>query len=75
MESEAHVSLPAAVTINDRSRDNPDTETTGSAGTTTVITRVARNSQWGLFWGLGAEPTALVNFAFFCKTNFILGLF
>ena len=25
--------------------------------------------------GLGAEPPALENFAFFCKNNFILGLF
>ena len=25
--------------------------------------------------GLGAEPSALENFAFFCKNNFILGLF
>ena len=25
--------------------------------------------------GLGAKPLALENFAFFCKNNFILGLF
>ena len=25
--------------------------------------------------GLGAKPPALENFAFFCKNNFILGLF
>ena len=52
--------------------------------------RVARNSQWGggLFWGSGgkapsrwrhggrqAEPPALENLVFFCKNNFILGLF
>ena len=38
--------------------------------------RVARNSQWGgAVGGLGAEPPALENFAFFCKNNFILGLF
>ena len=37
---------------------------------------VARNSQLGgCFGGLGAEPPALENFAFFCKNNFILGLF
>ena len=29
----------------------------------------------GCFWGLGAEPPALENFAFFCKNKFILGLF
>ena len=27
------------------------------------------------YGGLGAEPPALENFAFFCKNNFILGLF
>ena len=37
MESEAHVSLPVAVTINDSSGDNSDMETTGSAGTSTAI--------------------------------------
>ena len=37
MESEPHVSLPVAVTINDSSGDNSDTEITGSAGTRTVI--------------------------------------
>ena len=37
MESEAQVSLPVAVTINDNSGDNSDKETTGSAGTSTVI--------------------------------------
>ena len=37
MESEAHVCLPVAVTINDSSGDNSDTEITGSAGTRTVI--------------------------------------
>ena len=36
-ESEAHVSLPVAVTIIDSSGDNSDTEITGSAGTSTVI--------------------------------------
>ena len=50
---------------------------------------VARNSQLrGLFWGsegkapsrrrhggLGAEPPALENFAFFFKNNLILGLY
>ena len=35
MESEAYVSLPVAVTINNSSRDNFDKETTGSAGTST----------------------------------------
>ena len=31
-----------------------------------VAWRVARNSQWGAVWGgLGAEPPALENFAFF----------
>ena len=35
MESEAYVSLPVAVTINDSSGDNSDKETTGSAGTST----------------------------------------
>ena len=29
----------------------------------------------GCLGGLGAEPPALENFAFFCKNNFILGLF
>ena len=29
----------------------------------------------GCFGGLGAGPPALENFAFFCKNNFILGLF
>ena len=29
----------------------------------------------GCSGGLGAEPPALENFAFFCKNNFILGLF
>ena len=29
----------------------------------------------GCFRGLGAKPPALENFAFFCKNNFILGLF
>ena len=37
MESEAHVSLPVAVTINDSSWNNSDTEITGSAGTSFVI--------------------------------------
>ena len=38
--------------------------------------RVARNSQWGgCFGGLGAEPPALENFAFFCKNTLILELF
>ena len=38
--------------------------------------RVARNSQWGaVFGGLRAGPPVLKNFAFFCKNNFILGLF
>ena len=43
--------------------------------------RVAKNLQWGsCFGGLGAMPPAaggpaLENFAFFCKNNFILGLF
>ena len=37
MESEAHVSLSVAVTINDKSGDNSDTEITGSAGTNNVI--------------------------------------
>ena len=37
MKSEADVSLPVAVTINDSSADNSDTETTGRAGTSTVI--------------------------------------
>ena len=38
--------------------------------------RVARNSQWGgCFGGLGAEPPALENLAFFCKNNLILELF
>ena len=33
-----------------------------------IFRRVPRNSQWeGCFWGLGAEPPALENFAFFCK--------
>ena len=36
---------------------------------------VARNSQSsGCFRGLGAEPSALKNFAFFCKNNLILEL-
>ena len=30
---------------------------------------------WGCFGGLGAEPPALENFAFFCKNNLILGMF
>ena len=30
---------------------------------------------WEKHGGLGAEPPALENFAFFCKNNFILGLF
>ena len=48
---------------------------------TMMIRRVARNSQWGDVrgggggGGLGAEPPAFKNFAFFCKNNFILGLF
>ena len=29
----------------------------------------------GYFWGLGAEPPALENLAFFCKNNVILELF
>ena len=29
----------------------------------------------GCFWGLGAEPPALENFAFLCKNNVILWLF
>ena len=33
MESEAHVSLPVAVTFNDSSRHKSDTETNSSAGT------------------------------------------
>ena len=37
MESEAFVSLPVAVTINESSGNNSDTEITGSAGTSTVI--------------------------------------
>ena len=52
--------------------------------------RIARNSQWGDLrpmgvWGrslqlpeaggLGAEPPALENFAFFCKNSLILELF
>ena len=37
MESEAQVSLPVAVIINDSSGDNSDTEITGNAGTSTVI--------------------------------------
>ena len=37
MESEPHVSLPVALTINDSSRNNSDAEITGSAGTSTVI--------------------------------------
>ena len=37
MESEAHFTLPVAVTINDSSGDNFDTEIAGSAGTSTVI--------------------------------------
>ena len=40
-----------------------------------VTRRAARNSQWsGCFMGLGAEPPALKNFAFFCKNNLILEL-
>ena len=40
-----------------------------------VTKRVARNSQWSsCFKGLGAEPPALKNFAFFCKNNLILEL-
>ena len=40
------------------------------------LRRVARNLQWGgCLGGLGAVPPALENFAFFCKNNFILGLF
>ena len=35
MESEAYVSLPEAVTINNSSGNNSDKETTGSAGTST----------------------------------------
>ena len=34
----------------------------------------ADGGRWGT-GGLGAEPPALENFAFFCKNNFILGLF
>ena len=42
-----------------------------------ITMRVARNSQWkgGCFGGVGAEPPALENFAFFCKNNLILELF
>ena len=56
--------------------------------TTVLRRRVARISQLGGcvggWWsiqppeangGLGAEPPALENLAFFCKNNFILGLF
>ena len=55
--------------------------------TTGLRRRGARNSQLGScvggWWsiqppearGLGAEPPALKNLAFFCKNNFILGLF
>ena len=34
----------------------------------------AAGGQWGS-GGFGAKPPALENFAFFCKNNFILGLF
>ena len=53
-----------------------------------LVRRVARNSQWRAvlgIWGedpsrrrhkgLGAEPPALKNFAFFCKNNLILEVF
>ena len=37
--------------------------------------RVVRNLQWrGCFRGLGVEPPALKNFAFFCKNNLMLEL-
>ena len=40
-----------------------------------VTRRVARNLQWNsCFRGLGAEPPALKNFAFFCKNNLSLEL-
>ena len=41
-----------------------------------VVTRhVVRNLQWsGCFRGLGVEPPALKNFAFFCKNNLVLEL-
>ena len=41
-----------------------------------VVTRhVVRNLQWsGCFKGLGMEPPALKNFAFFCKNNLMLEL-
>ena len=48
MESKAHVSLPVVVTINDRFGDNSDTETNGSARTSTVIL-VAH-------WSIACEP-------------------
>ena len=53
-------------------------------GETCAHRRVARNSQWGSYLGglaaggnsgLGTEPPALENFAFFCKNNLILELF
>ena len=40
MESKAHVSVPVAVTIYDSFGDNSDTETIGSARTSTVPTTV-----------------------------------
>ena len=49
-----------------------------------VVEHPAAEGQWGFGGkapsrrrqgGLGAEPPALENFAFFCKNNFILRLF
>ena len=49
-----------------------------------VVEHPAAGGQWGFgvkapsrrrHGGLGAEPPALENFVFFCKNNFILGLF
>ena len=40
-----------------------------------VTRRVVRNLQWsGCFRGLGVEPPALKNFAFFCQNNLMLEL-
>ena len=70
MESEAHVSLPLAVTINDSSGDNSDAEITGSAGTSTVIDRgrVPRGRPWprghilkSLTLALASKPQVLEN--------------
>ena len=35
----------------------------------------ARSQKFAMWGGVGAESPALENFAFFCKTNLILGLF